>query len=153
MQIEDLVLLKKIGKGAFGEVFLTTKRGTHKQFATKKFQKSVVLQEKIKKYFNNEIFILRNINHPNIIKFHEVKQTLNNYYLVFDFCNGGSLYDCLIKYMEINNNKPFTQEIVQYIMKQIVSCFQYLHKNKIIHRDLKLENILLILKMKKIKII
>ena len=43
MQIEDLVLLKPVGKGAFGEVFLTTKRGTQQQFATKKVQKSVML--------------------------------------------------------------------------------------------------------------
>jgi serine/threonine protein kinase len=142
MQIEDLVLLKKIGKGAFGEVFLTTKRGTHKQFATKKFQKSVVLQEKIKKYFNNEIFILRNVNHPNIIKLYEIKQTLNNFYLVFELCNGGGLSNCLERYMK-NNGKPFTQEIVQHIMKQIVSGIQYLHNNKILHRDLKLDNILI----------
>ena len=141
MQIEDLVLIKSIGKGAFGEVFLTTKRGTQQQFATKKVQKSVVLQEKVKKYFNNEIFILRNVNHPNIIKLHEIKQTLNNFYLVFDLCNGGGLSDCLEKYMK-NNGKPFPQDIVQHIMRQIVSGIQYLHNNKILHRDLKSDNIL-----------
>ena len=142
MQIEDLVLLKPVGKGAFGEVFLTTKRGTQQQFATKKVQKSVVLQEKIKKYFNNEIFILRNVNHPNIIKLYEIKQTLNNFYLVFELCNGGGLSNCLERYMKYNG-KPFTQEIVQHIMKQIVSGIQYLHNNKILHRDLKLDNILI----------
>ena len=142
MQIEDLVLLKPVGKGAFGEVFLTTKRGTQQQFATKKVQKSVVLQEKVKKYFNNEIFILRNVNHPNIIKLYEIKQTLNNFYLVFELCNGGGLSNCLERYMK-NNGKPFTQEIVQHIMKQIVSGIQYLHNNKILHRDLKLDNILI----------
>jgi len=142
MQIEDLVLIKSIGKGAFGEVFLTTKRGTQQQFATKKVQKSVVLQEKVKKYFNNEIFILRNVNHPNIIKLHEIKQTLNNFYLVFDLCNGGGLSNCLEKYMKNNGNKPFSQEIVQHIMRQLVSGLQYLHKNKILHRDLKSDNVL-----------
>ena len=111
MQIGDLVLLKPVGKGAFGEVFLTTKRGTQQQFATKKVQKSVVLQEKVKKYFNNEIFILRNVNHPNIIKLYEIKQTLNNFYLVFELCNGGGLSNCLERYMK-NNGKPFTKELV-----------------------------------------
>ncbi|MBR4592991.1 MAG: protein kinase, partial [Bacteroidaceae bacterium] len=73
---------------------------------------------------------LRNVNHPNIIKLHEIKQTLNNFYLVFEFCNGGGLSNCLERYMK-NNGKPFTQEIVQHIMKQIVSGIQYLHNNKI----------------------
>ena len=142
MQIEDLVLIKSIGKGAFGEVFLTTKRGTQQQFATKKVQKSVALDEKVKKYFNNEIYILKNVNHPNIIKLHEIKQTLNNFYLVFDLCNGGGLSNCLEKYMKNNGNKPFTQEIVQHIMRQLVSGLQYLHNNKILHRDLKSDNVL-----------
>jgi serine/threonine protein kinase len=142
MNIEDIVLIKSIGKGAFGEVFLTSKKGTKKQFATKKVQKSVALDEKVKKYFNNEIFILRNVNHPNIIKLHEIKQTLNNFYLVFDLCNGGGLSNCLEKYMKNNGNKPFTQEIVQHIMRQLVSGLQYLHNNKILHRDLKSDNVL-----------
>ena len=143
MNIEDIVLIKSIGKGAFGEVFLTSKKGTKKQFATKKVQKSVALDEKVKKYFNNEIYILKNVNHPNIIKLHEIKQTLNNFYLVFEYCNGGCLNNCLEKYMKNNGNKPFTEEIVQHFMKQIVSGIQYLHNNKILHRDLKLDNILL----------
>ena len=105
MQIEDLVLLKPVGKGAFGEVFLTSKKGTKKQFATKKVQKSVVLEEKVKKYFNNEIYILKNVEHPNIIKLHEIKQTLNNFYLIFDYCNGGCLNECLEKYMENHLHK------------------------------------------------
>jgi len=142
MQIEDITLIKPIGKGSFGQVFLTTKRGSQQQFATKKIQKSVALQEKVKKYFNNEIFILRNVNHPNIIKLYEIKQTLNNFYLVFENCNGGCLSTCLEKYKKNNDNKPFTQEIAQHIIKQIVSGVQYLHNNKILHRDLKLDNIL-----------
>ena len=142
MQIEDIVLIKPIGKGSFGQVFLTTKRGTQQQFATKKIQKSVALQEKVKKYFNNEIFILRNVSHPNIIKLYEIKQTLNNFYLVFELCNGGGLSSCLEKYKKNNDNKPFTQEIAQHIIKQIVSGIQYLHNKKILHRDLKLDNIL-----------
>ena len=141
MQIEDIVLIKSIGKGVFGETFLSSKKG--QLFATKKVQKSVVLQEKVKKYFNNEIFILRNVNHPNIIKLHEIKQTLNNFYLVFDLCNGGGLSNCIEKYMKNNGNKPFPQEIVQHIMRQLVSGLQYLHNNKILHRDLKLDNVLI----------
>ena len=142
MIIEDLTLIKSVGKGSFGEVFLTSKKGTDQMFAVKKVSKSLVLQEKVKKYFNNEIYILKNVNHPNIIKLYEIKQTLNNFYLVFDLCNGGGLSNCLEKYMKLNK-KPFPQDIAQSIIRQLVSGLQYLHHNKILHRDLKLDNVLL----------
>ena len=66
---------------------------------------------------------------------------MNNWYLVTEYCNGGSLSDNLKKYWA-HFRRPFSEEIVQYLMKQIVSAIQYLHFNKIIHRDLKLDNIL-----------
>ena len=142
MIVEDITLIKSVGKGSFGEVFLTSRKGTDQMYAVKKVSKSLVLQEKVKKYFNNEIYILKQVNHPNIIKLYEIKQTLNNFYLVFDLCNGGGLSNCLEKYMK-QNKKPFTQEIAQSIIRQLVSGLQYLHNNKILHRDLKLDNVLL----------
>ena len=142
MIVEDITLIKSVGKGSFGEVFLTSRKGTDQMYAVKKVSKSLVLQEKVKKYFNNEIYILKQVNHPNIIKLYEIKQTLNNFYLVFDLCNGGGLSNCLEKYME-QNKRPFTQEIAQSIIRQLVSGLQYLHNNKILHRDLKLDNVLL----------
>ena len=142
MIIEDLTLIKSVGKGTFGEVFLTSRKGTDQMFAVKKVSKSLVLQDKVKKYFNNEIYILKQVNHPNIIKLYEIKQTLNNVFLVFDLCNGGALSNCLEKYMK-QNKRPFTQEIAQSIIRQLVSGLQYLHHNKILHRDLKLDNVLI----------
>ena len=142
MIVEDITLIKSVGKGSFGEVFLASRKGTDQMYAVKKVSKSLVLQEKVKKYFNNEIYILKQVNHPNIIKLYEIKQTLNNFYLVFDLCNGGGLSNCLEKYMK-QNKKPFTQEIAQSIIRQLVSGLQYLHNNKILHRDLKLDNVLL----------
>ena len=141
MIVEDLTLIKSVGKGSFGEVFLASKKGSQENFAVKKVSKSMVESPKVRKYFNNEIYILKQVNHPNIIKLHDTKQTLNNYYLVFDLCNGGGLSDCLEKYMK-KYKKPFTEEIVQHLMRQIVSGLQYLHNNKILHRDIKLDNIL-----------
>ena len=142
MIVEDITLIKSVGKGSFGEVFLASRKGTDQMYAVKKVSKSLALQEKVKKYFNNEIYILKQVNHPNIIKLYEIKQTLNNFYLVFDLCNGGGLSNCLEKYMK-QNKKPFTQEIAQSIIRQLVSGLQYLHNNKILHRDLKLDNVLL----------
>ena len=81
------------------------------------------------------------VNHPNIVKFIEFKKTLNNYYLITEYINGGSLESNLKRYMSIYH-RPFSEEITQYLMKQIVDVVKYLHFNNIIHRDLKLDNIL-----------
>ena len=142
LEIDDYTLENKIGKGSFGEVYLTTKKGTDKLYATKKMQKTIVLQPKVKKFFNNETTILKTLDHPNIIKLYDIKQTINSYYLIFDLCNGGNLTSCLDKYKK-KYHLPFTQEIVQHIMTQIVNGLRYLHNSKILHRDIKLDNILL----------
>ena len=141
MLIDDLTLKKKLGKGAFGEVYLTSKQGTKEIFATKKIDKKYASNPRAKKYIDNEIAILKDIKHPNIVRLFDVKETSQHYYLVTEFCNGKSLSDCLELY-EDKYNKPFSEEIVQYLMKQIVSAIKYLHKKTILHRDLKLDNIL-----------
>ena len=81
------------------------------------------------------------VRSKNYLGLENIKTTTNHYYLVMEFCNGGSLSDCLKKYMQ-RFGTPFTQEIVQYLMKQIVNAIQYIHSRHIIHRDLKLDNIL-----------
>ena len=141
MQIEDITLLKCLGKGSFGEVFLSTKRGRSQYFATKKMDRKQADQPGVKKYFENEIKILSSLNHPNIVKLEEVKATKDYYYIVMEYINGGSLTDCLKKYQK-KTGKAFPESIVQYLMLQIVDAIKYIHVRHIIHRDLKLDNIM-----------
>lgn len=140
-EIEDLTLITKIGGGSFGEVYLTKKNGYDQYFATKKVSNQTALDERNRKYFNNEIYILKNIEHENIIKLFEIKRTQNNFYLVFEYCNGGTLTNILMKYMN-KYNKPPNEDESKHIIKQIVNGLAYLNRNNIIHRDLKLDNIL-----------
>ena len=141
-QVDDITLTKFLGKGSFGEVYLSTKRGRAGYFATKKIDRKTADKPSFKKYLDNEIDILKNINHPNIVKLECVKTTNSNYYIVMEYINGGGLSDCLKKYMD-RYKKAFPEEIVQYIMRQIIEGINYLHSRKIIHRDLKLDNIMI----------
>ena len=140
-QIDDITLLKSLGKGSYGEVFLSVKKGRNEYFATKKMDRKKTDQPSIKKYFDNEVRLLRSLRHPNIVRLEDLKMTRDHYYLVMEYINGGSLTDCLKSYQK-KYGKSFPEEIVQYLMRQIVSAIKYIHGLNIIHRDLKLDNIM-----------
>ena len=140
-QIDDITLLKVLGKGAYGEVYLSTKKGRKEYYATKKLDRSKIDNTGLKKYFDNEQKILNSLNHPNIVKLEGMRKTSQHYYIVMEYVNGGMLSDCLKKYKD-KYNKAFPEEIVQHLMKQLISALYYIHSRKIIHRDLKLDNIM-----------
>ena len=141
MIVDNLILEKCLGQGSFGAVYLTTKKGSNQKFATKKFERDQIGTEAMK-YLKNEIIILQNLKHPNIVKFEDVKKTKKHFYIVMEYCNGGELSKALEEYQN-RYGKPFSQEIVQHLMRQIIDAFKYIHGLKIIHRDIKLDNILL----------
>ena len=139
--IDEFCLTKFLGKGEFGEVYLTNHKNTNKQYATKKIPREKAESPLLHKYIMNEINILRTINHKNIIHLETVRKTINNYYIIMEYCNGGDLSTCLRKYM-LNYGRAFSEETVQYLMRQIVEAIKYLHGKRIIHRNIKLDNIL-----------
>jgi len=145
IRLDDLTLGTKLGNGAFGEVFKSKISGSDTIYATKRLEKRKFMKNpKAFRYLENEINILNNISHENIVKLYNSDlQTTKYKYLITEYCNGGDLNGCLEKYKK-EMNRPFNEEEVQYIMRQLVSGIKYLHvEKKILHRDLKLENILL----------
>jgi calcium-dependent protein kinase len=127
---------KVLGNGAFGEVRMCIHRTTGAQRAVKVLRKSN-MDEDEKRMLFNEINILKELDHPNIVKMYEFFEDDKRYYLVQEICKGGELFD------EIIARGKFTERDAALLIKQVLSCINYCHQNNIVHRDLKPENILL----------
>ena len=140
-QIENLIRIKLLGEGAFGEVSLYKHKYTSELYAGKLINK-LELKKGVLKYLQSEIDILKKLNHPNVIKVKDVIDKKDKLLIFMEYCNGESLSKCLYKYKDKNNSEGFPEEIIQYLMKQIVDAVIYLHDKNIIHRDLKLDNIM-----------
>jgi len=95
------------------------------------------MDEDEKRMLFNEINILKEIDHPNIVNMYEFFEDEKRYYLVTEICKGGELFD------EILQRGKFSERDGAVLMKQVLSCINYCHQNNIVHRDLKPENILL----------
>ena len=125
-----------LGSGAFGEVRVCVHRESQAQRAVKVLRKSH-MDEDEKRMFFNEINILKDLDHPNILKMYEFFEDEKRYYIVTDICKGGELFD------EIVAKGKFGEKDAAMLINQVLTCINYCHKNHIVHRDLKPENVLL----------
>ena len=143
--IDDLTFVKDLGLGSFGNVFLYKRINTNELFAVKIIDKMRVKGTKYFEYLDSEVKALSKFDDPHIIKFKKIKypdSEYSNYILIImEYCNGYSLSECLRDYKK-RYGKPFSEEIVQYLSRQIVQGLIRIHKENIIHRDLKLDNIM-----------
>jgi serine/threonine protein kinase len=135
-QIDSLIFEKEIGKGQFGTVYLATDESTLEKKAVKviNFKR---LGPEVFTYINSEINIIKKFNHINIARYYDQFEAKNNIYIVMEYCNSGTLLNYL------KQKKILTEEEALYFFKQIISGYKYVKENNIVHRDLKLENIML----------
>ncbi|XP_032219380.2 serine/threonine-protein kinase MARK2 isoform X3 [Nematostella vectensis] len=137
-RVGNYLLGKTIGEGSFAKV----KQGFHvltgEKVAVKIIDKKQALEDRyVSKNMRREARILQMVRHPHIISLLEVVETENRYYLVFELAGGGDLMDYICY------RKRLGETEVRKFIRQIISAVQYLHQGGIIHRDLKVENLLL----------
>ena len=130
----DYKIIKKLGAGAFSEVFLVQNRITGTYECAKVLELSA-LSTFADEDIMNEIRTLADMDHPNIMKIKGYYQTANHLYIISEYLSGGELFDRII---EVHN---FSEAQAAKLIEQVLSAVVYLHKHNIIHRDLKPENI------------
>eukprot|EP00550_Attheya_septentrionalis_P000016 CAMPEP_0198286134 /NCGR_PEP_ID=MMETSP1449-20131203/5274_1 /TAXON_ID=420275 /ORGANISM="Attheya septentrionalis, Strain CCMP2084" /LENGTH=1078 /DNA_ID=CAMNT_0043983777 /DNA_START=234 /DNA_END=3470 /DNA_ORIENTATION=- len=127
-----------LGSGISGLVRLVTHKATGVQYAVKCLDLGLVETEEGLLQLREEIYIMCQLDHPNIVRLEEVYESHSEIYLVQELCYGGELFDRL----DDQPDYHYTEAQCARLVKQMMCSVRYLHLKGIIHRDLKLENFL-----------
>lgn len=132
-QLQDLyhVEPKVIGEGSYGTVQRCQLKETEQWRAIKTIHKNMSNNPS---QFQEEVEILKRLDHPNIIRLHETFEDEQALYLVLELCTGGELFDRIVA------EGKFTEQAAAVCVQQMLCAVNYLHRNFIMHRDLKPEN-------------
>lgn len=136
-QVGDYIILKKkIGRGAFSTIYKGYNKYTRKTVAVKEISLETV--NKYEKSLRRETEIMKKLNHPNIVKLYEtiIDDETENVYLIMEYFARGDFYKFL-------NKRPLKEKYALKYLRQIADGMEYLLNNKIVHRDMKPQNILM----------
>ena len=138
VQFGEYMLGQTLGEGEFGKVKLGWKKDGTVQVAIKLIRRESVATNpsRLPKIYR-EISILRELSHPNIVRLHEMVETDRHIGIILEYASGGELFDYILTHRHLKD------PAARRLFAQLVSGVGYLHKKGIVHRDLKLENLLL----------
>ena len=140
-KITDFQIIKELGAGSFGHVYLVTHKVTKAQYAIKAIDKRNKTNQEEKPYFRREIEVMYSIHHPNVVKLYGHFEDNNYCYFIMEYISKGNVYSLIPQ----DKKKKLNTQVVASLMKDVISAVYYLHNMKpmIIHRDIKPENVLL----------
>ncbi|XP_029119205.1 probable serine/threonine protein kinase IREH1 isoform X1 [Elaeis guineensis] len=135
--IDDFEIIKPISRGAFGRVFLSKKRTTGDLFAIKVLKKADMIRKNAVESILAERDILISVRNPFVVRFFYSFTSRENLYLVMEYLNGGDLYSLL------RNLGCLDEEVARIYIAEVVLALEYLHSLRVVHRDLKPDNLLI----------
>ena len=130
-------IVSRAGAGAFGIVWKATSSEDGKSYAIKEISKGKMTKQLIENLIR-EVQISLKLEHANLIKCYATMESKNNYYIVFEYCEGGDLGKYLLETKKINLPESI------FMLKQLRDAYKYLFNENILHRDIKLDNILIV---------
>ncbi|XP_066561662.1 NUAK family SNF1-like kinase 1 isoform X2 [Amia ocellicauda] len=130
-------LLETLGRGTYGKVKKAIERDSGREVAIKSIRKEKIRDEQDMVHIRREIEIMSSLKHPHIISVYEVFENKDKIVIVMEYASKGELYDY------ISERRRLGERETRHFFRQIVSAVHYCHKNGVVHRDLKLENVLL----------
>eukprot|EP01006_Ploeotia_vitrea_P006548 TRINITY_DN13714_c0_g1_i1.p1 TRINITY_DN13714_c0_g1~~TRINITY_DN13714_c0_g1_i1.p1 ORF type:complete len:495 (-),score=59.01 TRINITY_DN13714_c0_g1_i1:125-1609(-) len=142
-KLEDEYSIEEaLGSGSYAEVYRCTHKKTGQNYAVKIINKAKAGPKGIKTT-QNEVEILKALNHPNVINVKDYFESNSSMYIVLEIVSGGELFDKIVEL------KHYSEHLAAKLIRHIVITLKYLHDNKVCHRDLKPENLLLKTRLKK----
>lgn len=135
--LDDFELLRVLGKGSFGKVFLVRLIATQQVFAMKVLKKSDVVRRRQVEHTKAERRIMGGIDHPFVVPLRFAFQTADKLYMVTDYMTGGELF------FHLKKLRTFPEPMVRFFAAELVCALSHLHSINIVYRDLKPENVLL----------
>ncbi|XP_027960204.1 serine/threonine-protein kinase Nek1 isoform X4 [Eumetopias jubatus] len=136
--MEKYVRLQKIGEGSFGKAILVKSTEDGRQYVIKEINISR-MSSKEREESRREVAVLANMKHPNIVQYRESFEENGSLYIVMDYCEGGDLF----KRINAQKGILFQEDQILDWFVQICLALKHVHDRKILHRDIKSQNIFL----------